>query len=85
MPIHRAAARYRVELALALSGDSYKLDVGSTPMGSGISSVVGGVKWSPKLTEHSTLDMTLERRAVKDSLLSYVGTEDTITGKKWGR
>lgn len=73
-----------VELALALSGDSYKLDVGSTPMGSGISSVVGGVKWSPKLTEHSTLDMTLERRAVKDSLLSYVGTEDTITGKKWG-
>ncbi|WP_337263880.1 MULTISPECIES: cellulose biosynthesis protein BcsC [unclassified Serratia (in: enterobacteria)] len=73
-----------VELALALSGDSYKLDVGSTPLGSGISSVIGGVKWSPKVGDHSTLDMTLERRAVADSLLSYVGTEDVITGKKWG-
>lgn len=73
-----------VELALALSGDSYKLDVGSTPLGTGISSVVGGVKWSPKVSDHSTLDMTLERRAVTDSLLSYVGTEDTISGKKWG-
>ncbi|WP_156293797.1 cellulose biosynthesis protein BcsC [Serratia oryzae] len=73
-----------VELALALSGESYKLDVGSTPLGSGISSVVGGVKWSPKVSEHSTLDMTLERRAMADSLLSYVGTEDAITGKKWG-
>ncbi|AHG21772.1 BscS [Chania multitudinisentens RB-25] len=73
-----------VELALALSGDSYKLDVGSTPLGSGISSVVGGLKWAPKVNEHTTLDMRLERRAVTDSLLSYVGTEDVITGKKWG-
>ncbi|MFC0229377.1 cellulose biosynthesis protein BcsC [Serratia aquatilis] len=73
-----------VELALALSGDSYKVDVGSTPLGSGITSIVGGAKWSPKLSQHSTLDLTVERRAVTDSLLSYVGTEDTITGKKWG-
>ncbi|TQI79698.1 tetratricopeptide repeat protein [Serratia fonticola] len=73
-----------VELALGLSGDSYKVDVGSTPLGSGISSVVGGATWSPKLSQHSTLGLTVERRAVKDSLLSYVGTEDTITGKKWG-
>ncbi|WP_431223102.1 cellulose synthase subunit BcsC-related outer membrane protein [Serratia sp. L9] len=73
-----------VELALALSGDSYKLDVGSTPLGSNFNSVVGGATWSPKLSQHSTLGITLERRAVKDSLLSYVGTEDTITGNKWG-
>lgn len=73
-----------VELALALSGDSYKVDVGSTPLGTGISSVIGGLKWSPKVGAHSTLDMTIERRAVADSLLSYVGTEDVITGKKWG-
>lgn len=73
-----------VELALALSGDSYKLDVGSTPLGSSINSLVGGATWSPKLSQHSTLGLTVERRAVKDSLLSYVGTEDTITGKKWG-
>ena len=73
-----------VELALALSGDSYKLDVGSTPLGSNLNSLVGGVKWSPKLTQHSTLDLAVERRAVKDSLLSYVGTVDPLTGKKWG-
>jgi tetratricopeptide (TPR) repeat protein len=73
-----------VELAVAFSGDNYKVDVGSTPLGSSISSIEGGATWSPKLSQHSTLGLTVERRAVKDSLLSYVGTEDPLTGKKWG-
>jgi thioredoxin-like negative regulator of GroEL len=73
-----------VELALALSGDSYRVDLGSTPLGAGSHALVGGVKWSPKLSQHSTLDVALERRTVTDSLLSYVGAEDAVTGKKWG-
>ncbi|MGX8843148.1 cellulose synthase subunit BcsC-related outer membrane protein, partial [Klebsiella quasipneumoniae] len=38
-----------VELALALSGDDYRVDIGSTPLGQDLNTVVGGVKWSPKL------------------------------------
>jgi len=43
------------------------------------------VKWSPKLTNYLSLILTGERRAVTDSLLSYVGLEDKYSGKRWGR
>lgn len=74
-----------VELNLALTGDRYKVDLGSTPLGQDLSTLVGGVQWSPKLTDYLTLILTGERRAVTDSLLSYVGTEDKMSGKRWGR
>jgi hypothetical protein len=74
-----------VELNLALSGDSYKIDLGSTPLGQDLSTLVGGVKWAPKLTDYLTLILTGERRAVTDSLLSYVGVKDKYSGKSWGR
>ncbi|WP_312543900.1 cellulose biosynthesis protein BcsC [Pantoea eucalypti] len=74
-----------VELNLALKGDSYKVDIGSTPLGQDLSTLVGGVQWSPKLTDFLTLILTGERRAITDSLLSYVGAEDKTSGKRWGR
>ena len=74
-----------VELNLALKGDSYKIDLGSTPLGQDLSTLVGGVQWSPKLTDFLTLILTGERRAMTDSLLSYVGVQDKSSGKSWGR
>jgi len=74
-----------VELNMALKGDSYKIDLGSTPLGQDLSTLVGGVQWSPKLTDFLTLILTGERRAMTDSLLSYVGVEDKTSGKRWGR
>ena len=74
-----------VELNMALKGDSYKIDLGSTPLGQDLSTIVGGVQWSPKLTDFLTLVLTGERRAMTDSLLSYVGVTDKATGTKWGR
>ena len=74
-----------VELNLALKGVSYKIDLGSTPLGQDLSTLVGGVQWSPKLTDFLTLILTGERRAMTDSLLSYVGVEDKTSGKRWGR
>lgn len=74
-----------VELSMALSGKDYRMDIGSTPLGQDLSTLVGGVKWSPKLTNYLSLILTGERRAVTDSLLSYVGLEDKYSGKHWGR
>ncbi|MGK3114034.1 cellulose synthase subunit BcsC-related outer membrane protein [Candidatus Pantoea formicae] len=74
-----------VELNMALKGDNYKIDLGSTPLGQDLSTIVGGVQWSPKLTDFLTLVLTGERRAMTDSLLSYVGVTDKATGTKWGR
>ncbi|HHC2419496.1 cellulose biosynthesis protein BcsC [Klebsiella pneumoniae] len=74
-----------VELALALSGDDYRVDIGSTPLGQDLNTVVGGVKWSPKLTNYLSLILTGERRSLTDSLLSYVGLKDAYSGKTWGQ
>jgi thioredoxin-like negative regulator of GroEL len=74
-----------VELSMALSGKDYRMDIGSTPLGQDLSTLIGGVKWSPKLTNYLSLILTGERRAVTDSLLSYVGLEDKYSGKSWGR
>lgn len=74
-----------VELNLALSGDNYRADIGSTPLGQDLNTLVGGVQWSPKLTDYTTLTATAERRMVTDSYLSYVGTKDTYSGDTWGQ
>ncbi|MFK3704344.1 Tfp pilus assembly protein PilF [Raoultella sp. BIGb0138] len=74
-----------VELAMALSGDRYRLDIGSTPLGQDLNTVVGGVQWSPKLTNYLSLIFTGERRSLTDSLLSYVGLKDAYSGKNWGQ
>lgn len=73
-----------VELNLALAGDSYKADIGTTPLGQDMSSLIGGAQWSPKLSDYTTLTLNAERRPVTDSLLSYVGAYDKYKGKKWG-
>lgn len=73
-----------VETHLSLKGDSYTLDIGSTPTGGEFTRMVGGVEWTPRLSRNSSLDLKAERRAVTDSLLSYVGAKDKTTGESWG-
>jgi Tfp pilus assembly protein PilF len=74
-----------VELSSSLSGESYKADLGSTPLGQDLSTLVGGLQWAPKLNDYTTLTVTAERRAITDSILSYVGTKDAYTGDTWGQ
>lgn len=74
-----------IEAGLSLSGDNYKVDIGSTPLGQQLSTLVGGVSWSPKLTDYLTLILTGERRAMTDSMLSYVGVNDAASGQRWGQ
>lgn len=73
-----------VETNLSLKGDSYTLDIGSTPTGGEFTRLVGGVEWNPRISRNGSLDLKAERRAVTDSLLSYVGVKDKTTGESWG-
>ncbi|MCX8958365.1 cellulose biosynthesis protein BcsC [Erwinia psidii] len=73
------------EVNLALSNDHFKIDLGSTPLGQDLNTLVGGIQWSPRLADYLTLILTGERRAVTDSLLSYVGMKDKLSGKRWGQ
>ncbi|MBU4684107.1 BCSC C-terminal domain-containing protein [Cedecea davisae] len=76
--------RSGTELSLALTGDRYQADIGTTPLGQGSHNLVGGLRWSPTVAGNTQLTLNAERRAVTDSLLSYVGTKDKYSGKYWG-
>ncbi|NKF23728.1 cellulose biosynthesis protein BcsC [Solimonas marina] len=58
-------------------------DLGTTPLGFRVESLVGGLQWSPSFGAWS-LTLDLSRRAVTDSLLSYAGAYDPLTGRDWG-
>jgi len=73
-----------VALNLAYTGDLLSADIGTTPLGFRQTNVVGGVKLSPKIGENGRLDLDVHRRAVTDSLLSYAGAKDPLTGRTWG-
>lgn len=73
-----------VALNLAYKGDLVSADIGTTPLGFNQTNIVGGVMLSPKLGQNGRLDIDVHRRAVTDSLLSYAGAKDPLTGKEWG-
>jgi tetratricopeptide (TPR) repeat protein len=60
-----------------------KLDLGTTPLGFQVQNVVGGVTYTDSVGDIK-LKLDLSRRPVTDSLLSYAGTQDDVSGKTWG-
>ena len=68
----------------AYEQDWVRADIGSTPFGFPLQSVLGGVELSPDLTDALQLRLSAERRVVNDSVLSYAGTRDTAGNTLWG-
>ncbi len=54
----------------------FHADVGSTPIGFEVLNLVGGISYDFELQDGWFLRAIAERRAVKDSVLSYSGSED---------
>ena len=63
-----------------------KADLGASPMGFLYSTAVGGVSIDRPFREGSNFryGVSLSRRAVNDSLVSFAGAEDARSGLKWG-
>ena len=74
--------------AALLAGYSYgplKADLGSSPLGFPVQRLLGGIVIAPKLFNETTqLRFEARRQSVTDSLLSYAGTRDPVTGVTWG-
>lgn len=66
------------------SGDTFRLDVGSSPLGFQQTRILGGIEFAPSLTDNLRLRIIGERRSVTDSLLSWSGLRDPRTGSNWG-
>lgn len=64
-----------------LSGQSFGIDLGTSPRGFLISSWTGGLRIQPK---DGPISFMLERDDVKDSMLSYAGGRDPLSNQIWG-
>lgn len=58
--------------------------MGTTPLGFQETNVVGAVSYGGAISDNFSLKGELSRRPVTDSLLSFAGTKDPLTGQKWG-
>lgn len=74
-----------IDIAMALQGQDYSLDIGTTPLGFEENTFVGGIEWRPKLSNYTRLSLSAQRRVIKDSLLSYAGAVDKFSGRSWGQ
>jgi tetratricopeptide (TPR) repeat protein len=71
-------------LGLRYDNGSFSADIGSTPLGFEETNLIGGLQWQPALGSNSRLNLRMEQRPVKDSILSYAGTQDPYSGESWG-
>lgn len=63
--------------------NSWRADIGTTPLGFLETTVVGGLRYRADLGVQSvTVDVS--RRAQTSSLISYAGARDPVTGEHWG-
>ena len=72
-----------VAFSVAYETAHLKLDLGTTPLGFQVGNFLGGVAYNDSLGDVK-LKLDLTRRAVTDSVLSYAGTRDDVTGRTWG-
>ncbi|MEB0213703.1 MULTISPECIES: cellulose synthase subunit BcsC-related outer membrane protein [unclassified Undibacterium] len=79
--ISQVAKGVALSLSYQLSG--FKADLGSSPIGFPIRTVVGGLRWSDQI-ESWNYSIEVARRSVTDSYLSYAGAKDSLYGLSWG-
>ncbi|WP_244193199.1 cellulose synthase subunit BcsC-related outer membrane protein [Paraburkholderia eburnea] len=62
---------------------NWRADIGTTPIGFPITSVLGGLLYRYDFP-HASLSVDVSRRAMTSSLVSYAGGRDPVTGETWG-
>lgn len=65
------------------ANQSWRADLGTTPLGFTEQTVVGGFRYRADLGVASA-SVDVSRRAVTSSLVSYAGATDPVTGETWG-
>ncbi|MBA4500831.1 cellulose biosynthesis protein BcsC [Marinobacterium sp. 3-1745] len=70
-------------VAIGWSGDRWSWDLGHSPFGFEVDNWLGGVSYDSSLGEWG-YTLTLSRRPMSNSLVSYAGAVDPVTGLSWG-
>ncbi|KQM51831.1 cellulose synthase [Sphingomonas sp. Leaf208] len=74
-------------VAVAASYDSpgVRIEVGSTPIGFDNTEVTWGFTAKPQLSRTVSAQGWVKREPVTDSVVSYAGTRDPVSGERWGQ
>ena len=75
--------RWGTALSLAWSGQKYRFDIGTTPIGFHYVDLVGGISGKFMLGQVAGT-WEVYRRAKESSLLAFGGQQDPVTGRWWG-
>ncbi len=75
--------QFGVELQGGYAIRGYRFWVGSTPLGFERMTVTGGIVLADRI-DHFGFRLEGFREAKRDSLLTYAGLEDPLTGEEWG-
>ncbi len=72
-----------VGLLFGYEDDQWRIDAGTTPIGFPVHYLIGGIRYKDSL---GPIDWSIDlsRRPITSSLLSYAGTTDPNSGRKWG-
>ncbi|WP_380779666.1 cellulose synthase subunit BcsC-related outer membrane protein [Sphingomonas sp. R86520] len=83
----QAETQHASGVALAASYDSpgLRAEVGSTPIGFDDTEVTWGFTAKPRLSRTVSAQGWVKREPVTDSIVSYAGTRDPVTGARWGQ
>ncbi|MGV6817662.1 MAG: cellulose synthase subunit BcsC-related outer membrane protein [Thiotrichales bacterium] len=73
-----------IALSLGIEADRWGVTLGTTPLGFENSELVGALTWRNSDLQNQ-LSLTLERDAIKESVLAYAGYSDPLTGIRWGQ
>lgn len=74
-----------VAFTAGYESDVVKLEGGTTPVGMGKTEATFRAEVSPKLSPSIRAKAFAERQPVTDSVLSYAGTRDPVSGRRWGQ
>lgn len=64
-----------------LSGNTFGLMAGVSPQGFAVQNWIGGLRFRPG---NGPLQIKLVRENVRDTMLSFAGSRDAVTGQTWG-
>ncbi|RKF23104.1 tetratricopeptide repeat protein [Altericroceibacterium spongiae] len=73
-----------VAVSVGYKNDLVEVDAGTTPLGFEKTRFAGGITVSPRFSPYASGRLWAERRPVTDSVLSYAGTRDPLSGEWWG-
>ncbi|KQM22070.1 cellulose biosynthesis protein BcsC [Novosphingobium sp. Leaf2] len=65
--------------------DLLQIEAGTTPIGMGQTKFAGRAAITPKIGQNVRATAFVEQRPVTDSIISYAGTLDPVTGERWGQ